>query len=512
MSHPTELDGTRLHNWAVRAVAELSARRAEINALNVFPVPDADTGSNMAHTMEAALTEAEKLETDDVVKIAEALAVGSVRGARGNSGVVLSQVLRAIAQAAVAGRIDGASISDALSIAVHLVDSAISDPVEGTVITVLRSAAIAAQDTAGQLREVVAAAVRAARSALAKTPSQLDVLREAGVVDAGGQGFVVLLEALLAEIEGEHTPDSRVGVESHGRIIPLEVMFYLEDADLAAVEETLAPMGDSLMIARSSDTAGMVHIHSTQAGQVIEQAFAAGKISDLRLEVLPEAPQVELLARAVVAITPCGSIADLYREAGAVVVTPGRDPVSEIVAEIRRSGAEEVILLPNGLLNRRELVSVEKAGNAFEQTMTLVPTGRLVSGIAALAVHDPQAPLGVAAYAMAEAAGAMRTAVLHRAIKAALTQAGPCARGDVIATIRGEIVLVAEDVTEAAAGACRRLLEGGGEQITLLADREVIARLTPEGLREQIGRAGHGVQVMIYPAEGMDQLVEIGVE
>lgn len=512
MSHPTELDGTRLRNWAVRAVAELSARRAEINALNVFPVPDADTGSNMAHTMEAALAEAEKLDTDDVVKIAEALAVGSVRGARGNSGVVLSQVLRAIAQAAVAGRVDGASISKALSIAVNLVDSAISEPVEGTVITVLRASAIAARDAEGQLRQVVHAAVRAARSALAKTPSQLDVLREAGVVDAGGQGFVVLLEVLLAEIDGDETPDAPVRVESHGRVIPLEVMFYVEDTDLSELEETLTPLGDSLMIAKATETSGMVHIHSTQAGEVIEAAFAAGKVSDLRLEVLPEAPQVELSPRVVVAVTPFGSIADLYREAGAVVVTPGRDAVSEIVAEIRRSGAEEVILLPNGLLSRRELVSVEKAGHAFEQTMTLVPTGRLVSGIAALAVHDPEAPLGVAAYAMAEAAGAMRTATLNRATKAALTQAGPCARGDVIATSRGEILLVAEDVAEAVAGTCRRLLEGGGEQVTLLADRDVMARLTPEGVREQIGRLAHDVQVIIYPAEGMEQLAEIGVE
>lgn len=518
MSHPSELDGTRLHNWAARAVAALSARRAEINTLNVFPVPDADTGSNMAHTMEAALAEADKLDTEgdsgrnDVVKVAESLAVGSVRGARGNSGVVLSQVLRAIAQAAVDGRVDGASISDALGIAVKLVDAAISDPVEGTVLTVLRAAAIAAHDADGDLHAVVDGAVRAARTALAKTPSQLDVLREAGVVDAGGQGFVVLLESLLAEIEGDDAPDAPAGLEGHGRVVPLEVMFHVEDAGLTELEETLRPLGDSLLIARASETAGTVHIHSLRPGEVIEAAYAAGSVSQLRLEVLPEAPQVSPPTRVVVALTPAGSVADLYRGAGAVVVSPGRDTVSEIVAEIRRSGAEEVILLPNGLLSRRELVSVEKAGHAFEQTITLVPTGQLVSGIAALAMHDPEEPLGVASFAMAEAAGAMRTAVLHRATKAALTQAGPCSKGDVLATVMGEIVLVADGVDEAVDGACRLLLDSGGEQVTLLADAGFTAALTPEALRARLGRAGRGIEIVIYPAEGMDQLAEIGVE
>lgn len=516
MSSPTELDGLRMRNWALRAVAELSARRAEINALNVFPVPDADTGSNMAHTMEAALQEVEKLDAEeagDAVRVAEALAVGSVRGARGNSGVVLSQVLRAVAQAAVDGRVDGASISESLTIAVQLVDAAISDPVEGTVLTVLRAAAIAARDTPGELPEVVGAAVRAARIALAKTPSQLDVLREAGVVDAGGQGFVVIMEALLAEIEGHDTPDTPIGVESHGRILPLEVMFYFSGPRLPELETELRDLGDSLLIARDSETSGTVHIHSAQPGAVIELAYARGTVADLHLEVLPEAPQVAPPTRVVVAVTPMGSIADLYREAGALVVSPAGDVVSEIIAEVRRSGAEEVILLPNGLLNRREMVSVEKAGHAFEQAITLLPTGRLVSGIAALSVHDPEEPLGVAAYAMAEAAGSMRTAILRRADRAALTQAGPCARGDILATTHlGEIIMVAEELIDALLGTCRRLLEAGGEQITLLASPKVIGQLDGAEIREQLGRPGVGVEIMIYPAEGMEHLIEIGVE
>lgn len=181
---------------------ELQRRRVEINALNVFPVPDSDTGSNMAHTMESALAEANKGEVD----VAEALAIGSVRGARGNSGMVLSQVLRGVADATTDSRVDGAVLADALTLAVTLVDRALAAPVEGTIITVLRAAATAANQAAEQpgaeLHGILLAAVEAARKALAETPSQLPALREAGVVDAGGTGFVILLECLLAQVTG----------------------------------------------------------------------------------------------------------------------------------------------------------------------------------------------------------------------------------------------------------------------------------------------------------------------
>lgn len=475
MSHPRELDGPRLHAWAARAVAELSARRAEINALNVFPVPDADTGSNMTHTMEAALAEVDRLPADaDVAAVAAALASGSVRGARGNSGLVLSQVLRAVADSAARGSVDGDSIARSLTLAVTLVDRAIAEPVEGTVITVLRAAALAAESASGDLHAVATAALEAARTALANTPSQLDVLREAGVVDAGGTGFVVLLETLLAEIEGtEELP--QVEARPNGPAADLEVTFFFV-GDLDCLQARIAPLGESLVIARADDTSGRVHIHSRTAGRVIETAFSAGAVSDLRLEVLPDAPQVDAPRRVVVAVTPPGSVAELYREAGAVVVAPGESVVSDILGQVRSSRAQELILLPNGLLDRRQLVSVERATHAFEQTFTIVPTSRLVSGIAALSVHDPEAPIGVAAYTMTEAAAAMRTAI---------------------------VATPTDSVEEATEAACRRLLADGGEHVILLTGTEVDVDKLDAAL---------DVDVMAFPADGLGHLVEIGVE
>lgn len=192
MTNPPLFDGSRLLSWARRCATELERRRVEINNLNVFPVPDADTGSNMSHTMAAAVAEADALSPGASARdVASALAVGSMRGARGNSGVVLSQVMRGVAQSVSDERLTGAVVAQALAAGVEFVDRAIADPVEGTVITVLRAAAAAAREAeaGGDLSSVATAARDAAREALARTPSQLPALRDAGVVDAGGTAW-----------------------------------------------------------------------------------------------------------------------------------------------------------------------------------------------------------------------------------------------------------------------------------------------------------------------------------
>lgn len=539
MPTTTPLDGNVLYSWAQRVVAELGERRSEINALNVFPVPDADTGSNMMHTMESALAEAARLDTvsrGELENVVLALATGSVRGARGNSGVILSQVLRGISQAVGNGPVTGSTLAEALEIAVKLVDTAINDPVEGTVVTVLRAAMIASREAArdtDDLLEVTRATVDAARIALANTPSQLAVLREAGVVDAGGTGFIILLEALLAELDPDQEaaaftsrPDSsdppeelplresgHAETDSHGVPGELEVMFLFtgEEEDVDKLSETLEPLGESLTVARG-DGAAMFHIHTPVAGDVVAAAYASGEVRDLRLEILPQSTvgHTDKPARLLLALTPPGPIAELYRTAGAAVVEVNGasepDPVSEVLSLIRKHQAGEVVLFPNGLLNRRQLLAVDNATRAFEQSITLLPTARLVSGIAALAMHDPAQPLATATYAMNEAANAMRTATCHRAEQAALTGAGPCARGDILVVAAGEIVAVADTVLEAVERAGARLLEAGGEQVTVLS----VAPLDGDDLARRLG-----VDVMVFDGTGLAAtgcVAEIGVE
>lgn len=520
------LDGTRLLAWARHAADELDRRRVEINALNVFPVPDADTGSNMAHTMAAAVEEAEALGPGaGAEEVAEALAVGAVRGARGNSGVVLSQVMRGVAQSIAEDASEGVTVAEALGSAVGFVDRAIADPVEGTVVTVLRAAAAEAREVVEEaddpaalsLTDVAVPATDAARVALARTPSQLPALREAGVVDAGGAGLVVLLETLVGEtapaapgLAGEAAPKD---VDTHGLggDVALEVLFSFE-GDLDALETALAPLGDSLIVARLNETAGRVHIHSHEAGRVVEAAYAAGAVSELRLEALPPAtaaptPATAAPRRLIIAVTPPGSLTTLYAESGAVTVAPGPEVISDMLAAIKHSQSDEIIVLPNGLLSSDNLAAVEKATRAMEQTITLLPTVRLVSGIAALSVYDETQPLATAAFTMSEAAGEMRTAVAVRAEKGALTQGGAVGKGDVVVTARGETLLIADRPADAVERACRRLLEHGGEQVTILFDSAELSAAELEELASALR-----VEVMVYPADGLEACAEIGVE
>ncbi|MER0088301.1 DAK2 domain-containing protein [Corynebacterium sp. KPL3927] len=450
MSYPSTLDARGLRNWAHRAVGELSHRRAEINALNVFPVPDSDTGSNMAHTMEAAVAEVEKGDGD----VAAALAMGAVRGARGNSGMVLSQVLRGVAEATVDSTIDGAIFAASLMHAVELVDLAIAEPVEGTVITVLRCAAERAESTARQpdysFHGVVSETISSARTALAETPSQLPELRAAGVVDAGGAGLVILLEALLAEIEGttSHAPESM-----QETVTELEVVFFFE-GNSAALKEKIAPLGTSLVIAQAGDDSASIHIHSTQAGKVIETAFAEGSVSNLRLEALPEtsAPRGDTEAgqtRTVYAAVPAGPMAELVQSAGVTVVEPG---------ETFHAAGEDIVL-SSGL---EEYATAEHT----------VDISSLAAGLAAISVYEPDnADTAAVVESMCDAAQSMRVA--HPA----------------------------EETEAAIAQMCRQLLAAGGEQVTVISPLNI----SQEALAAELGVDVVALQVPDIPTE-------IGVE
>lgn len=453
MSKINALDAQGLRSWANRAVAELTQRREDINALNVFPVPDSDTGSNMAHTMESALQQVER--GGDV---AEALAVGSVRGARGNSGMVLSQVLRAVSDSTQDSVVDGEVLADSLELAVALVTRAISEPVEGTVVTVLRCAAEAARqalETSGNdLHAVVQAAVFAARTSLQHTPSQLPALRDAGVVDAGGAGLVILLEALLAEVDGTAQPESvpALSAEPSGEI---EVVFnYRGDVD--ALEQSLSTMGNSLVVARMSDGTARFHIHSADAGSLIEHAFAQGAVEDLALEALPvsavdPAPDAQPTGqRHIYACAPQGALADLFRSAGAKTVAPG---------EAITGATSEDIFIQNG--------SVGDPGES-----RIIATDSYVSGFAALSVYEPGNPdTDAMVSTMRDASRSMRVAILE------------------------------EDSPQAVVDACAELLDEGGEQVTILTSMA----LGDEELAQELG-----VETLVLRVPGIR--TEIGVE
>lgn len=506
MTTPAQLDGARLLAWARRGAEELDAHRETINSLNVFPVPDSDTGSNMAYTMAAAVREAEHVEEGaGADTIAEALAVGSIKGARGNSGIVLSQVLRGVAHAATEGQLGGRSIADALGSAVGFVERAINSPVEGTIITVLREAAHAARaaaDSDPHLAHVSTAALSAAEDALQRTPSQLAELREAGVVDAGGMGLVLLLAALDAEINGTELAPPAATVStlsteaSHGATGCLEVLFMFA-GPLDRLEGDLADMGTSLVVARVSDTEGKVHIHTAEAGPVIEHAFSLGSVSDLRLEVLPAIADNHMASpeeRLIIAVAPPGSVSELYNEAGATTVSPGVDLLADLQRHIESSDAREVIVLPNGQVDEDTLAAISTFADHADVAIVLLPSVHLVAGIAAVAVHDSRLPLDRAAAQMNEAIADMVVADIEH--------------GDPVRIVGAQSTLAEDpDLSTAIVSACRAMMPADGELITVMLSGEDASTLNAAALGKAVG-----AEVLIHSSDSLPARGHIGVE
>ncbi|OFT72293.1 hypothetical protein HMPREF3130_03280 [Corynebacterium sp. HMSC14B06] len=505
-----QIGSAAIVGWVARGIDALQSRRDEINSLNVFPVPDSDTGSNMLATLSSAYEEAQKADASDVRAVTAALAAGAVRGARGNSGTVLSQVFRAVAEAASGSGIGVESVQHSLKLAVQHVSQAIANPVEGTILTVLRHAAIAAEEFEGDSIEELADTIAdAARDALAKTPSQLPALQQAGVVDAGGAGLVILLDALADEVSGRAAAPVDLHVDApHVATVEMEVMYLISLADTQAVEalrERLNPLGNSLIIAgdagNAETTQYMVHIHTVEPGAVIEAALDFGRPERIRIEVLDEPETTPESTRILIAVVPDGPLNDLITSSGAIAISPTPAPtptstptdraaiadqefadnvVTKALTAMR--GADEVILLPNGLVSDQELADIEFAAAAANPTLAVVSTDSIPAGLAALAVHSAELPLTVAAYAMGEAANGTRTAVVAADVDKPLTDA------------------LTETISD--------LLAGGGELVTLLLGRGA------EGvdIAQVRARLDKPVEVVAYDATGIDELVQVGIE
>ena len=499
------LDGPLITQWARRAAAGLRERQAEINRLNVFPIPDSDTGSNMAYTMTAAVNSADHANSDDVQDVTTALASGAVRGARGNSGMVLSQVLRALSDTASRGKIDSQAVAKMLQLSVDFVKTSISTPVEGTILTVLRAAAAGAASGRASLIETVGQALHAAEVALEQTPTQLDVLAKAGVVDAGGRGLVVILQSLYdtlsgelgasrasgsageksAGVEGAANPsdapefdgtDPEVSVHGSGST-ELEVMFMFDaSADPSSCAELRAFLdrqGNSLVIAHAGDNLARVHIHTRFPGAVIERAYALGGVSDLRLEVLPDS---EFPSSPIIALAPAGGVASIFENAGAITVDVEHASAQEVRDLLAMSGTGSLVVLTNG----RDASSILNQG--FD--LSAIDTSSLVGGLAALAVHDPANDHDDDVEDMVDAVSAQR-----------------------FCTSTPDAMIA--DVDE--------LLAEGGELVTLLWSTPEVTEEEMEELRAHMQQQYPDIEFHDYPAEGMaadsvGHVVEIGVE
>lgn len=565
----TLLDLVAVRRWAVLTRSLFAARRAEIDALNVFPVPDGDTGTNLYLTFDGAVERT--LATSDVTTADALLSVFAKHllwTARGNSGVILSQLARGLAEGcAGSAEIDGRVLALALRQAEARARQAVTDPKEGTILTVASAMAEAAErasagvdvapsggDAPVGVHAVAWAAVEASREALARTPEQLEVLARAGVVDAGGAGLVVLLECLERVCSGQRgrsgadatdwrsrrRPDPAsvaMGAARRGSLdaegIPeFEVMYLLADSDDDAVEALrarLVELGDSVLVV-GGDGEWNVHAHVDDAGAAVEAGIEAGRPHRVRISRLTDGHDggsrfertggtgaTPRSGAAIVACAAGGGLEGLFEDAGAVVVRSGpgrRASTGGLIGAIREQharGASGVVVLPNDgdtLLAAAAAVRAV-ADDGIEAHLVHVRTA--VQGIAALAVFEPSAPASANVLAMQAAASATRHGAVTVANRAALTSGGPCEAGDVLGVVDGDVVIVGSDQLVVTREVVRRLLASGGELVTVVAGLDA-----PDGLLQAVAdearREQHGIEVSLIDGGQAVYPVLLGVE
>ncbi|MGN9777818.1 DAK2 domain-containing protein [Micromonospora sp. H33] len=541
------LDAAAVRRWCAGGLAALKRHQGEIDDLNVYPVPDGDTGTNLVLTLtsaqQALAMDLDTLPGDGPTPHGHALrlmARGALLGARGNSGVILSQILRGFADAvAAAPAVRGRELAAALRNAATAAYAAVATPVEGTLLTVVAAAAGAAERAdSDDLRTVARAAAGEATRALSRTPEQLPALARAGVVDAGGRGLCLLLDALVEVVTGERPeraapaprpvrPPATTVRETGSEAYAYEVQ-YLLDAEppaVARLREALAALGDSLVVVGDGAGSGgtwNVHVHVNDVGAAIEAAVVAGRphritVTRFADQVAPapalppdaEAPTVPD-GRAAVVVAAGAGIAELFAAEGATVV-PGNPSTGELLDAIRATGAAWVVVLPNDPNTQAVASNAAKEAHRLGVKVSVVPTRSPVQALAALAVRDPGRRFEDDVIAMAEAAGACRYAEVCHASREALTVAGPCRPGDVLALVDGEVHLIGSDLLDTCTAVVDRMLGGGGELVTLLSGADAPAGLT-DAVREHVTRAWPFVEVHVYPGGQPHYPLLVGVE
>jgi uncharacterized protein len=536
MAALTVVDGGVLARVVTTYRDVLRAHQEELNRLNVYPVPDGDTGTNMALTLESVC--AEVGDAADMPGVCHAIAHGSLMGARGNSGVILSQILRGLTEAfRDAGEADPGDVARGLQAASDAATAAVMHPVEGTILTVARDAAAAAQriDGTRSLVELLEDVEVAAHESVDRTPELLPVLARAGVVDAGGRGLALLFDAWLHVLDGRELPRpadvsvaAELGASAHapsslGHVLDpssprYEVMFLLDAPDHAipGLRNTWDALGDSIVVV-GGDGLWNCHVHTDHIGAAIEAGIAVGRPSRIEITDLHEQvdeSEADWVASAtdepgsgaaatsgvtgVVAVASGAGITRLLHNLGVAVVLPGGQSMNpstqEILGAAEQVAAKTVILLPN---NKNIVAVAEQAAALADRPVEVVPTQSVVEALAAMVEYDADATATDNSGPMRAAAERVRTGEVTRAVRDATADVGPVAVGDWIGVTRDGIRAVAPTACDAAILLLGDLVSDTDELVTLLFGIDADNR-DVERLRAQVNQAHPHVELEVH--------------
>jgi DAK2 domain fusion protein YloV len=535
-------DGQDLKRALLAGAAWLEEHRETINALNVFPVPDGDTGSNMSATMQAAIRDIKDSQETSAGVIAAKLAHGALLGARGNSGVILSQTLRGLAQGLDKKQTFAApDLANALQEASRLAYRAVIKPVEGTILTVVRESAEAARksadrgdDLVGLMQEVVTAA----RQAVARTPDLLPTLKQAGVVDSGGQGFCTILEGIWRYIRGEAaqielttpttlaTPttlsETRV---KKGRVIieeefGYEVVFLLrgEKLDVEQIRQTIIDMGGVSTVVAGDEKMLKVHTHTPWPGKILDYGVSLGSLLDINIENLQEQsltyaaeseaehateaePESNATATiATVAVVSGNGFEKVFHELGVSAIVVGGQTMNpsteELLAAVNSVAPKQVILLPN---NSNVILSARQVINLTDKEVYIVPTDTMPQGIAALISFNFEAEFTTNCQTMTEAASSVQTAEITTAVRTVHIDNVRVREGDYIGLINGNLTVADQNIEQVIHDTLQRMNIDNYELVTLYYGEDITAQQAEETAK---GIKAHHSRIEIEVVDG----------
>jgi len=534
------IDGIIMRKLMIGGANEVTLNAAALNALNVFPVPDGDTGTNMAHTVQAAAKEVIRQTSPNVSDAAKAASNGALRGARGNSGVILSQLFRGFAKG-----LEGKSVADAKDLAEALAKSsemaykAVMKPKEGTMLTIGRATSEAANEITQNEDDIEACleyVIKKSDEVLAKTPDMLPVLKQAGVVDSGGMGIVFFLKGAAKAISEKGEIEL---IEQHsaaaegtvaGTVKPEDIKFAYcteflvelsssnegfsgisndagrsRDAE-AVMRGYLPTIGDSVVAIKDGDLV-KVHVHTNNPGLALEKALQFGQLLNIKIdnmkaqhtELLDFSASTELQPLGVVAIAAGGGLVELFKGLGADAVIEGgqsMNPSTEDIANaINRVNAENVIVLPN---NKNIILTAQQAGKLTKvKNVYVVDTKSIPQGIACMVANSDTIPIEENLAGMAEAMNAVHSGQITHAVRDTVLNGKKIKEGDFLCLYDGDIALVKKDMQTAAKALADHMLSFGGDIVSIYYGEDATDETAGE-LSEYINEKYPEVDVEVY--------------
>ncbi|MDQ0270276.1 DAK2 domain-containing protein [Cytobacillus purgationiresistens] len=512
------LDGKQFARMVVQGANHLSANANYVDALNVFPVPDGDTGTNMNLSMTSGAKEVKNNVNPHIGKVGIALSKGLLMGARGNSGVILSQLFRGFSKAIEHKEsLNGSEFAAAFEAGVETAYKAVMKPVEGTILTVAKDAAKKAVQAAKKeddLIVIMEAIVKEAKASLQRTPDLLPVLKEVGVVDSGGQGLLFVYEGFLSELKGEELPDStqtlpkmddlvnaehHKSVQSHmntadivfGYCTEFMVRFEPEKiAEQAFSEEQfrqdLSELGDSLLVIADEDLV-KVHIHSEQPGDCLSYAQRYGSLINMKIENMRQqhtdildddtrpvaetkmAKPAEKLEYGIVTVSMGKGVADLFKSIGAHAVIEGGQTMNpsteDIVKAIKDVNAKKVIILPN---NKNIIMAAQQAAEVTEEEVVVIPTKTVPQGMSALLAFNPGAALSENEGSMSEALSHVKSGQITYAVRDTSIDGLEIEKDDFMGIEEGKIIVKNKDKVQSAKDLLSSMMDEDSEILTIL--------------------------------------------